>query len=215
MKKLVIIGAGGLGREVLWLARECNKVEKRWDILGFIDENEKLHGQVLCDVQVLGGLTWLEENSTKDTMAVCGVGKPSIRKELAEKTRDIGLGFASLIHPSTCMSDYVEVGEGVVVTANNIITTQVTLGDHVFLNLNCTVGHDTVLEDYVNCAPGCNISGNVTLKMGVHIGTQVSILPGVTIGGWSRIGAGATVIDDIPEKSVAVGVPAKVIKKIP
>ena len=105
------------------------------------------------------------------------------------------------------------MGKGVVITAGNIITSQIRIGDHVFLNLGCTVGHDAILERYVNCAPNCNISGNVKLCEGAHLGTGVQVLPGVRVGEWTTVGAGAVVIHDLPANVVAAGVPARIIRE--
>jgi sugar O-acyltransferase (sialic acid O-acetyltransferase NeuD family) len=211
-QKVVILGAGGFAREVLWVFRDANEVHNRWEVLGFIDENPENHGKELCDLPILGGFEWFKTVDKSDIKVICGVGNPKVKKYFVEKAESLGLEFCSVIHPNVRMSKYIEVGKGTVITAGNIITTQVKIGNHVSLNLDCTIGHDDVIEDYCNIAPGAHISGNVTLKEGVDFGTGAVILQGVTIGKWSIIGAGAVVIDDIPEGVTAVGVPAKVIK---
>lgn len=200
MNKLVIISASGLGRETLWVVRECNKAEEQWDILGFVDDNEALRGKIICDVPVLGTFSWLENHLDENIYVICGIGNTKIRRKIAEKGKECGLKFATLIHPSVTMSKYVDIGEGVVITAQNIITTQVKIGNHVFLNLNCTVGHDTILEDFVNCAPSVSVSGNGILKRGCHLYAGVKVGPGVTIGEWTRIGAGISVIKNVPDE---------------
>lgn len=214
MKKLVILGAGGLAREVLWAVRDCNRDKHEWDVLGFIDDNPELHGQTLCHLPILGGFDWVEKSISDELFGICGIGAPRVRKLIHEKYSAIGLHFATVVHPTVQMSQYVDIAPGVFIAASNIITTQVTLREHVFLNLACTVGHDAVLDPYVNCAPGCNISGNVHLCTGVHVGTGAKIIQDLTVGRWTRIGAGAVVVSDLPERVVAVGVPAKVIKSI-
>ncbi len=89
------------------------------------------------------------------------------------------------------------------------MTTNIRMGRHVLLNLNCTVGHDTVLGDYVTVSPGVNISGRVRLDDGVDCGTGASILPGVAVGHDTRIGAGSVVTKDWPPELTLVGVPAR------
>ncbi len=212
MNDLIIFGSGGLAREVLMVARDINKIHPTWNILGFIDENQDVHGKIICDVPVLGGIEWIERNISERLFAVIGIGNPKFRKKLDKTLSSLGLKFATLIHPTVVKSEYITIGEGTIITANNILTTQIKLGRHVFLNLACTVGHDTIIEDYVNCAPGCNISGNVVLETGCWIGTGVKIIQNIRIGKWTRVGAGAVVINDLPSKTVAVGVPAKVIR---
>jgi sugar O-acyltransferase (sialic acid O-acetyltransferase NeuD family) len=212
MEKVIILGAGGLAREVLWVIREANEHRFAWDVLGFVDDNQEYHGKTLCNLPVLGGLEWFSTNNPKDVKVICGIGNNESRKRVVEKAKKLGCEFCSIIDPYVRMSAYVKYGEGVVITSGNIITTEVQIGNYVFINLNNTIGHDSVIHDFVNLAPGSNISGNVTLEEGVYIGTGCAIIQGISIGEWSVIGAGATVINDIPSYSVAVGTPARVVK---
>lgn len=213
MKKVVILGAGGFAREVLWVFRDANEENREWEVLGFIDENMDNQGKVLCDLPILGGFDWFKSNKYSDISAICAVGSPQIKKKMVEKTNDIGLKFCSIIHPSVKMSKYVEVGKGTIITAGNILTSQIKVGNHVIINLDCTIGHDSIIEDYCTVAPGVHISGNVHLEKGVDFGTGAVIIQGVTVGAWSIIGAGAAVVSDIPSNVTAVGIPAKVIKQ--
>lgn len=213
MQKVVILGAGGFAREVLWVFREDNKVNRQWEVLGFIDENPENHGKVICDLPILGGFEWFEMVDKSGIKVICGVGSPRTKKYFVEKAESLGLKFCSVMEPNVRMSAYVEVGKGTIITAGNIITTQVRIGNHVSVNLDCTLGHDDMIEDYCNIAPGAHISGNVTLREGVDIGTGAVILQGLTIGKWSIIGAGAVVIENVPDHVTAVGVPARVIKR--
>jgi len=212
MQKVAILGAGGLARDALFVFLESNKHSPQWDVLGFIDENPKNHGVILCDLPVLGGFEWFAHVNPKEVKVICAIGNNESRKKVAEKARNLNLDFCTVVSPSAVISSYVEYGKGVVICAGNVIAPQVKIGNHVYVNLACTLGHDAVLHDFVNVAPGSNVSGNVTLEQGVQVGTGCAIIPSVTIGKWSTIGAGSTVINDIPPYSVAVGTPAKVVK---
>ena len=211
-KTLLILGAGGFGREVLWAAR----AEGHYNLGGFLDDDPLKHGKLLCHVPVLGGLDRLKEMDLTKVEIIFGIGPPSTkRKLLAKISNGVGVSFAVIEHPSVQRSSYVKIGEGTVLTAGCILTTQVTIGRHVNLNLDCTVGHDTTIGDFSNISPGVHISGRVDIEEGVDIGTGANILPGVRIGKWSVIGAGAVVTKDIPPYTVSVGIPAKVIKEFP
>lgn len=212
MHELVIIGAGGLAREVLWVAREMNRQRPVFEPLGFIDDDAASHGKTLSDLPVLGGFDWLERNASPGLRVVCGIGNTQARKAAHDRAAGLGLTFANVIDPTARYSAHVELGEGVVITAGCVVTTQIELHDGVFLNLLCTVGHDTIMEAYTNCAPGCNISGDVHLERGVQVGTGAKIIQGLRVGAWTTVGAGAVVVKDVPPLSVAVGVPARVIK---
>jgi len=206
MGQIVVIGAGGLGRETLEVLK--SNPHHKQNLLGFIDDNKKLHGQTINGFPVLGGCEWLEG---QDVLVVCGIGNNYTRKRVISKLVK-GTRFFNALHRNAVIGDTVTFGEGSVVTSNCTLTCNIKIGNHVFINLHTTIGHDSILEDYVNLSPGVHISGNVTLKEGVSIYTGAVILPGVTIGRWAEIGAGAVVLKDIPDYAVAVGVPA-VVKK--
>lgn len=210
--KVVILGAGGFARETLWVFREANEEKNEWEVLGFIDEKKENHGKIICDLPILGGFEWFDNNNWNDLYVINAVGTPRTKKKVIEKAVKRKLKFCSITHPSVRMSKYIEIGKGTIITSGNILTTQIKIGNHVILNLDCTVGHDSIIEDYCTIAPGVHISGNVHLEKGVDFGTGAVTVQGITIGAWSIIGAGAAVVSDIPSNVTAVGIPAKVIK---
>lgn len=211
--KAVILGAGGLAREVYWIFCDVNdKADGAWEVLGFIDENPENWQKSLCGVPVLGDFEWFQRADKYELKVVCAVGSTKAKKSMVAKAERIGLSFCTIIHPSAQLSDHVEIGVGTVITAGCILTTQIKIGNHVYLNLDTTVGHDVIIEDFVNVNPGCHISGNVILKEGADLGTGAVILQGITIGKFSTVGAGAVVIEDVPDNAVVVGVPAKIVK---
>lgn len=218
MKKLFIVGSGGFGREVLWLAKrineECIRVGKKpeWDIVGFIDDNESLHGTVQDGYPVLGGCGYLV-NLNVDVHVVIAIGSARVKKLVAGKLAAYQhIHFATLIDPAAIISDRVQMGEGCIICAGSILTVDIKIGNHVIINLDCTLGHDDVVGDYVTIYPSVNVSGNVEVGEGAELGTGMQIIQGKRIGKQSIIGAGAVVVKDIPEKCTAVGSPAKPIK---
>lgn len=216
LKRVVIVGAGGFGREVLWLIRECNEyaIEKTgqplYQIAGFVDSNQK--EDQLCDVPMLGSYDWFLTN--RDAYAVCAIGNPRTRQLVVRQLTTMGVGYFSIIHPSVRMSRYVEIGEGSIVCAGTILTTQIKVGKHVHINLNSTIGHDVTIGDFSTIAPGANVSGDVYIEQGCDVGTNSSILQGLNVGLGATIGAGAVVNKDVDENTVVVGVPAKAIKRL-
>ena len=213
VQKVVIIGTGGFGREVLDVLEAVNQISPTYEITGFITEpGYHQPGDFLNDTPVLGYYDWLETHR-QEVKAICGVGYPPTRKRLIEKAESIGVEFFSVIHPRALLTRWVTVGAGTIITAGCILTNQITLGDHVHVNLDCTIGHDAILEDFVTVSPGVHISGNVTLKTGSFIGTGANLIEGKMVGEWSVVGAGSVVVKDIPPNVTAVGSPAKPIKQ--
>ena len=212
VQPIVIYGAGGFAREVLALLEDINRERARWEVLGFLDDNPASAGKVLNGYPILGGLDWLGSANPLPHIAL-GIGNPATKRKLACSLRGRAAGFPALVHPNVVMSSRVELGEGVIITAGNILTTEIQLGAFSMLNLMCTVGHDTVIGDYATVSPGVNVSGNVRIGEGCDVGTGVKIVQGVEIGAWTIVGAGGVVARDLPPDCTAVGVPAKPIKQ--
>lgn len=212
LKDLYIIGAGGFGREIAWLVERINKIEPTWNLKGFIDDNVATHGSVQDDYPVVGSCDYLK-SITQEVWVVCAVGSAKTRKKIIDKLKEYAnVKFATLIDPSVMCSDHVSIGEGSIICSGTIITVDISIGNHVIINLDCTIGHDDVIHDFVTIYPSVNVSGNVVIGECAELGTGMQIIQGKSIGRESIIGAGAVVIRDIPEKCTAVGSPAKPIK---
>lgn len=209
-RQVVIIGAGGFAREVLDVYDACNAAgQGPFDVLGFVADGATA-GTAVNGKPLLGSLDWLAVHA--GVSAICAIGDTATRRDVVRRAAGLGIRFHTVVHPSALLTRWVQLGSGTVITAGCILTNQIRIGDHVHLNLDSTVGHDVVIEDYVTVAPGVHISGNVTLEAGCNVGTGAAIIQQRRIGAGSVIGAGAVVTGDIPADSVAVGVPAKVIK---
>jgi len=212
MKPLVIYGAGGFAREVLELVRDINSAANEWEIVGFLSDDADSWGKVLNDLPILGGEAALDAHPAGINV-VLGVGNPTTKRKLTERLRVRRVSWPSLRHPNVVMSARVSIGFGVVITAGNILTTDIRLDDFAMINLACTIGHDCVIGRYSTISPGVNVSGNVHVGEGCDIGTGSSFVQGVTLGEWSVLGAGAVVSKNLPANCTAVGVPARAIKE--
>lgn len=212
MNNLIIIGASGFGREVAWLVERINQKESTWNLLGFLDDNDEIQGNVINGYKVLGKTDSIAKY--KDTYFVCAVGASKTRKRIIEniKVLNSGVKTATLIDPSVEKSELVNIGEGTIICAHTILTVNIEIGSHVIINLDCTVGHDAVLKDYVTLYPSVNVSGATVIGQCCELGTGMQIIQGKTVGDNSIIGAGAVVVKDIPDNCTAVGSPAKPIK---
>ena len=210
--KIAIYGAGGFGREVAWLAQTAIIDGKDVEVVCFVDDDETVCGAILNDLEVL--LLSQAKEKYPAACVVSGIGVPKMRELTIGKARAAGFGFATLVHPRTEISKWVEIGEGTIICAGNILTTNITLGKHVQINLDCTIGNDVIMDDYATFAPGVHVSGCVHIGKRAYIGTGAVIIYGtqsepIVIGDDVVVGAGACVTQSIPAGMKWGGIPAK------
>lgn len=211
MKDIIIIGAGGFGREILWLIEDINassNCNEKWNVLGFVDDN--LNGPVIGKYNVIGNINYLLNKSIAVFIAVAD---SKIKEAIYKRLIKTNLVFPNLVHPSVIRSRYTKLGIGNVICAMTVVSTDVVVHNFVSINYGSTIGHDVIAENFVTILPGCRVSGNVRLKKKSMIGTGTQIIQGLTIGKDSIIGAGSVVISNIGSNIVAAGIPCKEIKK--
>lgn len=212
MEKIAILGTGGFARELATLVQDINNTKSTFDLVGFVDGNLP-KGTIINGYPVIGNDE--EINDTTERLGlVLAFGDPILKKKVKNKYSNPLIHYPTLIHPSVTIGDsrFVKIGQGCIICAACIITTNIVIKDFVTLNLQCTIGHDTVINDYAAFMPTCNISGEVEIGEGVYCGTGVKIINLTSIGEYTTVGAGAVVTKNIPAKCTAVGVPAKPIK---
>ena len=210
MRDIIIIGAGGVGKETLFIIEEINKIKSTWNILGIIDDNEDLQGKNINGYNVLGKISYLNKYDKKKNKPnlVIAISNYNVKKNIVEKLKD-KFKFATIIHPSVNIHNTVEIGEGTIIYSGVIMTTNINIGNHVLISPKCGIGHDSILKDYVSLYWNVNISGNDIIEEGVTIGSAATVIQGKKIGGGAIIGAGAVVIQDIISNTTNVGVPSK------
>jgi sugar O-acyltransferase (sialic acid O-acetyltransferase NeuD family) len=211
MKKIAIYGAGGFGREIKMLIEQINLFNSQWEFIGFYDDGRP-KGSEIAGSKILGGIQDL--NNFREPMnIVVAIGDPKVKKTIIKNIENDYISYPILVHPNTLIgSNNVHIGNGTIICAGNILTVDISLGEHVILNLSCTVGHDTIIHDFCSFMPSVNISGEVIIYECVYVGTGAKIINKIEIGENSTIGAGAVVSKTIPSNCTAVGIPAKPIK---
>ncbi|MGI9174316.1 MAG: acetyltransferase [Rhodothermales bacterium] len=210
MKKLVIVGAGGLGRETAALVEAINAAGLgSWEIVGFADDDAALHGTRVQGLPVRGNVASLVRE--RDLYYVLAVGASRVRRQLGGRLAEAPLEAATLIHPSVDVHPTTRIGPGTMLCQGVALTVSIMLGRHVILNLNSTVGHDAYLADYATAHPGAHVSGFTRIGTAAELGARCVVLPGISVGEETIVGAGAVVNRDLPERCTAVGVPARPI----
>ena len=209
---LVIVGAGGHGREVLDIVEAINEIKPSLEFLGFLDDDPSFRESLARrGAKVIGPVADL---SSIDASYAIGRGSAQNRREIDRLASRHGRQPVSLRHPASTIGSDVRLGPGTVVAAGARITTNVSTGRHVHVNVNATVSHDCALGDYVTLSPGSQLSGTVVAHDDVLLGAGAIVIQGVVIGAGSVIGAGACVVRDIPSRVVATGVPARVVREV-
>lgn len=215
---IVVIGAGGFGREVVDVieaiaaASTAAGQEAPWDLLGVVDDTPSdANLERLADrsVRHLGSLDDFLAAGHSGVSYAVGIGAPAVRRRIAERCDGAGLEAATLVHPSATMGAQVTVGAGSVLCAGVRLTTNIQLGRHVHVNLNSTIGHDTIVGDYVSLNPLASISGDCVLGAEVLVGVAGVVLNALRVGEGAVVGGAACAVRDVEPGSVVVGVPAR------
>ena len=120
--------------------------------------------------------------------------------------------YAKVIAPSAQISRSVQIDDGTVVMHGAIIQAESKIGKHCIINTGASVDHECIVGDFVHCAPHSTLCGNVHVGEGSFIGAGANVIPGIKIGKWATVAAGATVVSDVPDRAVVAGVPAKIIR---
>jgi len=212
MHDVAIIGAGGHGREIADIFWHQIQDGKHINMLGFIDDNPALDGKMIDDLPILGNWEWLSKQDKKRVSVIIAVGNPQIHKKIALKVLKNGFKFTNAVSPLARISPFAEIGNGIAIFPQAIINPGSSIGNYCIINVAATISHDTKVGPFTNINPGAHLAGNVIVGEGCYIGMGSNIIQGTTIGKWSVLGAGSAVIRDIPVRSTAVGVPAKIIK---
>ena len=209
MKPIVIYGSGGHAREVAEIVMHAHREQGRPGLLGFLDDRHERKGDLVLGHEVLGGFSWLADHLGEFDLVVA-IGDNSVRQRIADRALELGATFGSAVSPLAHFSPACQIGPGAMIFPRVTVSTNVVIGAHVILGVHSSVSHDCRVGDFSFLCPGARLTGNVTLGNRVMIGTNACVIPGKSIGRKTIVGAGAAVVDNLPEDVVAVGVPARV-----
>jgi sugar O-acyltransferase (sialic acid O-acetyltransferase NeuD family) len=210
-RKLVVVGAGGFGPEILWAARRVNGVHPTFDLAGFCDDNPAKRGGQLDGLEVLGRPEDVAARFETPPAFVCAVGNNERRAAVVGRLLALGWIPVTVIDPSVHVADRVVVGDGTYVGAGSILSPHCRIGEHVMINHHCSIGHDSLIEAFANLSPGVRVSGECVVGEGAMLGSNAVIAPGKRVGRFATLGASSFALTNVPDRVTAVGVPARVV----
>lgn len=208
-KRVLIVGAGGFGRECLAWARSIPAEQRDWEVAGFLDDTEDPLDGIDCGVPVLGRIA--DYQPKPDELLLMAIGSVKGKLELGPSLLKRGAQFLTLVHPSAIVGERVRLGTGSVLCPNVVISADVNIGAFVALNICCSVGHDAIIGDGSTLSSHVDITAGVDLGRGVFVGSRASVLPNVSVGDFATVGAGSIVTRTVKNRNTVFGMPARVL----
>ena len=205
---LGIYGAGGAGREV----KEIAEMTNQWEELVFIDDTK--------EVGEFKGIKRMPFENFKtfylpeDTEIIIALGEPQYKITLYNKVAEAGYSLANVIHPTAIINKSAIIGRGVIVKAGALVSSDAVVEDNVSLEEYSVIGHDTIIHTHAQISAFVVIAGHCEVGEGTYIGLSVPVKEKTKIGARTVVGMGSVVLRDLPENVIAIGNPARAMKKM-
>lgn len=212
---LVIIGTGAFARETAELVHSINSVTPSWNLLGFLDDDSRLHGRVIDGHRVIGSVSWLGHHD--DVSAVVCVGAPVRNGHRRSAATALGVGddrLATLVHPAAVVARSSSIAAGSVVGAGAVLTADVELGRHVVIMPGAVLSAGTRVGDRSVVGVGARVSSGVELGADVYLGAGCTVRQQMSVGDSSVITMGSVVTSSVPSGQLWSGHPAGFIRQI-
>lgn len=203
MQKIVIIGAGGFGREVAWVVERINAVAPTFELLGFCDDAADKREGICGKYPLLGAFD--DFGMTFGTVGFfCAIGNNRVRQEVVTAGRMMGHEPVTIIDPGSAIAPDVEIGAGTFVGIGSVVSVRATLGEGVIVNHQVCVGHDVAVGDFAQLCPGVCVSGGCEIRKGALLGTLAGTIPLKRVGAWATVGAGTVPLRDVEDGASVV-----------
>ncbi len=209
-KKIVLIGAGGFGREVaVSLIGTINWYEPTYEFLGFLDDGAQFQtGSMIAGYPWLGNRNWILDHKD-EVFCTCTIGNAALKKRIQSELMQKGVQFETIIEKNAYIAPDAVIGPGCVFYGGVKISVNCKIGAGVLLNDGVKIGHDVTIGDYTSVMPDTGISGGCQIGEAVAIGGHAFLIPSRKVGNQARIAAGSIVFSNVKAGTTVLGNPAK------
>ncbi len=210
---MLVIGAKGFAKEVLEIAEQLNNIE---GLVFYDDVNVDIGDRLYGKFPILKSIEEASNYFNEIDKRFCiGIGNPVLRKTVCDKFITLGGNLVSTISPKANLGTYeVEIGNGSNILDGVVFSNSSKVGVGCIVYYNTIITHDCIIGDFVEISPSVTVLGRSHIGSYSQIGSNATILPDITIGRNVIVGAGSVVTKNVPDNSVVVGIPAKVIRKL-
>ena len=214
MKKIVLYGAGGFGKEVASIIETINEQKATYELVGFVDDGGSFRvGDIINGYPLLGSKSWVLEHKD-EVLCTCTIGNAKIKAEIQRELTKQGVKFETIIAVSSRVGKFTVIGQGCVFYGGVSVSVNCKIGEGVLLNRGCNIGHDVFIGDYTTVMPNTGISGACKVGEEVSIGGHAFIVPGKKIGNRATVAAGSIVFTNVRDGAVVLGNPARRMKEL-
>ena len=207
VRRILIVGAGGFGREVLQWARDA------WPYLsdrlaGFLSADDRILEGFNCDLEIITSPEAYRPQAGDKVLLAIGV--PYARRKVAESLLAQGAEFLTLVHPTAIVSPTATIGEGAIICPYAIVSDSASTGHCALVNYHASLGHDASTGDYAVLSPYATLGGNAHIGDDVFLGMHASVGPGRRVGSRSKVSANSCALTDVRDDSLVFGSPGRV-----
>jgi sugar O-acyltransferase (sialic acid O-acetyltransferase NeuD family) len=204
---LILVGAGGFGREVLSYIRDVIAQKPGIHLKGFLDDNLEALSSFNCGLPLIGPIHG--HIIQPEERFVMTIGDPSVRAKIILEMEARGAQFITIIHPTAFVAPTARIGKGCILAPFSSVGSDAKVGNHVVMTWYASLAHDTITESFAVLSPYSTANGSAVLEEGVFLGTHAVVNPMIRIGAWSRIASGSIVYRAVGPHRLALGNPAK------
>ena len=207
MDRVIVVGAGGFGREVMLYVRDSKDLDVSFEVGGYLDDNPAALDGLNDSDRVISSIESFRPEP--NDRLIIGVGDPALRRQLTVSLSQRGARFCNVLHPLSWVAPTAELGEGCILGPFTFVGPGARLGNHVVLNCYASVGHDAHVEQFTVLSPYAVVNGAVSLGEEVFLGTHATVVAGKSVGAHSKLSAGSVALRSVPEGSLVAGNPGK------